>query len=254
MQRNLLIFFFTISALLFFGPGKLSVAVAVGFDDPNVKALHDSVDLMRTKADQGDPEAQNGQGMISLYGFGGAQDFVVARAWFEKAANQGYPEAMVQLGNIYEKGLGVVLDAGKAAVWYQKAAELRYPQGQFRLGLLHFEGAGVAKNETEGEKLLRSACDNGYRTSCGLLMWKDNKLAEARAAFTLECQAGDQSACGFLAQLGQVGAEDEVDPGKGRDKGKGGVGLYLVFGLVLVGLLIFWLIRNDPGDDEGKST
>lgn len=253
MQRNFLISF-TISTLLFFGAGKLSAATPAGFDDPNVKALHDTVDSMRIMAEKGDPEAQNGQGMISLYGFGGAPDFVVARGWFEKAANQGYPEAMVQLGNIYEKGLGVALDAGKAAVWYQKAAELKYPQGQFRLGLLYFEGAGVAKNETEGEKLLRSACDNGYRTSCGLLMWKDNKLAEARTAFTLECQAGEQTACGFLAQLGQAGAaNDEVDPGKGRDQGKGGVGIYLVIGLVFVGLLIFWLIRNDPGDEEGKS-
>lgn len=62
--------------------------------------------------------------------------------------------------------------------------------------------------------------------------------------------AGDQLACGFQAQLGPaLAGEDGVQDG-GGDKG---MGIYLVIGLVLVGLLIFWLIRNDPGEDEEKS-
>lgn len=249
MKNYLLI---TINVLLLLGVGKLPIAVAAGFDDPNIKALHESVNSMRTKAEKGDPEAQNGLGMINLYGFGGAQDLVAAKDWFEKAANQGYPEAIVQLGSLYENGMGVEKDVAKAAASYRKAAELNYPQGRFRLGLLHLDGVGVAKNEAEGEKLLRSACDNGYRTSCGVLLWRENKLAEARAAFNLQCQAGDQLACGFQAQLGPALAGEEGNQGAGAGRGHG-LGIYLVIGLVLVGLLIFWLIRNDPGDDEEKS-
>jgi hypothetical protein len=250
MKNNLLVAI-SISTLLFLGAGTLSIAGAAGFDDPSVKALHESVDSMRAKAEKGDPEAQNGLGMINIFGFGGAQDLGAARGWFEKAADQGYPEAMVQLGNLYENGLGVEKDVAKAVALYGKAAGLNHPHGRFRLGLLQLGGIGMAKNETEGEKLLRSACDNGEQTSCGVLRWRENKLAEARAAFNTQCQTGDQLACGFLAQLGPAGAGEEVGGGS-SNKGQGGVGIYLVIGLVLVGLLIFWLIRNDPGDDEEK--
>lgn len=248
-MKSFLLIAITISALLLPGKGNLPDAAAA-FDDPNIKALHESVNSMRDKAEKGDPEAQNGLGMINLYGFGGAQDLVAAKAWFEKAANQGYPEAIVQLGSLYENGMGVEKDVAKAAASYRKAADLNYPQGRFRLGLLYFDGTGVDKNEAEGEKLLRSACDNGYRTSCGVLMLRENKLAEARAAFNLQCQAGDQLACGFQAQLGPALAGEEAAQAGSGDKG---MGIYLVIGLVLVGLLIFWLIRNDPGEDEEKS-
>jgi hypothetical protein len=250
MKNNIFVTI-TIGTLLFLSAGKLPNAGATGFDDPNIKALHDSVDSMRGKAERGDPEAQNGLGMINLYGFGGKQDLSAAKSWFEKAANQGYPEAIVQLGNIYENGMGVEKDVAKAVALYRKAADLNYPQARFRLGLLQLNGTGMIKNEIEGVKLLRAACDNGYRTSCGVLMWRENKLDEALAAFNLQCQAGDQLACGFQAQLAPSLAGGEGGR-KGRD-GQGGVGIYLVIGLVLVGLLIFWLIRNDPGDDEKKA-
>jgi hypothetical protein len=249
MKNNYLLAI-TLSTLLFLGAGQMSPATAAKFDDPNVNAMHASLDLMRAKAEKGDPEAQNSLGMLGLYGFGGKQDLGAAKGWFEKAANQGYPDAFVQLGNLYENGLGVEKDAAKAVNFYRKAAELNYPQGRFRLALLMLDGTGLAKNEAEGEKLLRSACDNGYRTSCGVLMWRENKLAEARAAFNLQCQAGDQLACGFQSQIGPAGADE--GQGGGGDRGQGGVGIYLVIGLVLVGLLIFWLIRNDPGEEEEK--
>ncbi len=248
-MKSFLLIAITITALLLPGMANLPDAAAA-FDDPNIKSLHESVNSMRDKAEKGDPEAQNGLGMINLYGFGGAQDLVAAKAWFEKAANQGYPEAIVQLGSLYENGTGVEKDVVKAAASYRKAAALNYPQARFRLGLLYIDGLGVVKSEAEGEKLLRSACDNGYRTSCGLLMWRDNKLSEARAAFNLQCQAGDQLACGFQAQLGPALASDGGVQGESENKG---MGIYLVIGLVLVGLLIFWLIRNDPGEDEEKS-
>lgn len=249
MKRNILR---TIAIALLLGAGDLPTAGAVEFDDPNVAALHKSVNETRLKAEKGYPQAQTGMGMINLYGFGGDQDLAAARSWFEKAAGQGYPEAMVQLGNLYENGLGVARDPAKALPLYRQAADLNYPQGRFRLGLLYLGGVGVAKDENEGQKLLAAACENGYRTACGFLMWRENKIDEARAAFNLQCQAGDQLACEFQAQLGPVVAGGEPVQ-MTRDKGKGGVGLYLIIGMVLVGLLIFWLIRHDPGSEEEKS-
>jgi TPR repeat protein len=250
MKRNLLIVIVGIAAMCL-NSGELPVARAAKFDDPSVRALHESVDDMRAKAAKGDPQAQTGQGMISLYGFGGTQDLAAARSWFEKAANQGYPEAIARLANLYENGAGVEKDAAKAVALYRKAAELHYPQAEFHLGLLYLDGIGVAKDEVQGDKLLQSACDSGYQVSCGVLKWRADKLDEARTVFDVQCQAGDQLACGFLAQ---IPADLKGDGGQveNRDKRKGGVGIYLIIGLVLVGLLIYWLIRNDPGEEEGK--
>lgn len=251
MKNCLMVFAITVA--LFFCAGKFSAASAAEFNDPNVQGLHESVANMRTRAAKGDPQAQTGVGMIDYFGFDGTQDFVAAKGWFEKAAEQGYPEAMVQLGSLYENGFGVKKDVDKAVTLYRKAAELNYPQARFRLGLLHFEGSGVAKDEVEGKKLLTSACEDGYQTSCGLLMWWENKIAEARATFNLQCQSGDQMACGFLAKLPTPsGGGGEGGQVKSRDKGKGGVGIYMVIGLLLVGLLIFWLIRNEPEVEERK--
>lgn len=251
MKKNLLlaVAFIILTILL---AGKSTFAEKAVFSDPNVAALHDTVEGMRAKAAKGDPEAQTGLGMIGLYGFGGKQDMVAAKNWFEKAATQDYPEAIVQLGNLYENGAGVEQDAVKAGELYRKAIKLNYPQGSFRLGMLYINGLGVAKDEAEGDKLLQAACDGGYRTSCGVQMWRANKIAEARAAFDQQCQTGDLLACGFLNQIPPDMAGAESQP-VAADKGKGGFGLYLIIGLVLIGLLLFWLIRNDPGDEEGKA-
>ncbi len=249
-MKNNLLMLGALAILLLVSKGE-GISQAAEFDDPNVRALHNTVNSLPVKAENGDPQAQTGMGMISLYGFGGTPDFAAAHKWFQKAADQGYPEAMVQLGNLYETGLGVATDPVKAVSLYKQASELNYPQGRFRLALLLLAGNGVGKDEAEGTKMLRSACDNGYRTSCGMLMWQENKLVDARSEFTLQCQAGDQLACEFLAQLGPGTTNEAV---ANPEQGQGGsIWVYLAIGLVLVGLLIFWLVRNDSGEEEGKA-
>jgi len=236
--------------LLWIGIGG-NIANAAGFDDPNVRAMHDMVNNLPAKAASGDPQAQTGMGMISLYAFGGKQDFATAKNWFQKAADQGYPEAMVQLGNLYENGLGVENDPARAMDLYRRASELNYPPGRFRLGLLYMGESGGDSKKDEGMKLLRSACDNGYRTSCAMLLWQENKITEARSEFNIQCQSGDRVACDFLTQLGPA-ADNEV--AVNAEAGHGGrMWVYLGIGLVLVGLLVFWLIRNDSGEEEGKA-
>ncbi|NTV13421.1 MAG: sel1 repeat family protein [Desulfobulbaceae bacterium] len=250
-MKNKILMVGALAILLLVGkPG--SICFATSFDDPNVSAMHNTVNALPGKAENGDPQAQTSMGMISLFGFGGSQDYATAKKWFQMAADQGYPEAMVQLGNLYENGFGVENDPVKAMNFYKQASELNYPQGRFRLGLLYFGGIGVSKNEVEGAKLLHSACDNGYRTSCGMLQWQDNKISEARSEFTLQCQAGDQLACSFLAQLGPgEGGTEGAKAEQGQQQG-GRIWIYLAIGLVLVGLLVFWLIRNDSAVEEGK--
>jgi len=248
-MKNKLLFVCALASMMMLGFGA-KIVTATEFDDPNVRAMHSMVNNLPTKAESGDPQAQTGMGMISLYAFGGKQDFATARQWFQKAADQGYPEAMVQLGNIYENGLGQNTDPVKALNLYKQASELNYPQGRFRLGMLFLNGIGTEKNVDQGMKLLRSACDNGYRTSCGWLLWQENKLTDARSEFNIQCQAGDRVACDFMAQLGP-GSGNE-DGGKAESGQGGRIWIYLVIGLIFVGVLIFWLIRNDSEEEERK--
>lgn len=248
MKRHLLLFG-ALTMVLLFGTGG-SIVTGAGFDDPNVKAMHDMVNGLNAKAERGDPKSQNDLGMINLFGFGGNQDLATARGWFQKAADQGYPESMVQLGNIYENGLGIKADPAKALELYKKATDLKHPQGMFRLGLLYLNGTGVTANEGEADKLFRQGCAGGYQTSCGLVLLRENKNAEARVAFTKQCRDGDQMACVILEQLGPEDAGAQAGTVVQPER-KGGIGIYLVIGLLLVGILIFWLIRTDPDKEEG---
>jgi len=247
-MKNYLLRLAVIVGVVFCGLGGMALASTKAIDDPKVKILHDSLNGVRVGAEAGDPQAQTKEGMIKLFGFGGSPDYVAAKEWFQKAAAQGYPEALVQLGNIYENGLGVTAAPAKALELYKKAADKNYPQGIFHLGLLYLNGTGVDENASTGKVLLQQACNGGYQTSCGLVMLLENKYEEARVPLNLECQNGDQNACGILAQIGPPNSEGAADDGKKQD---GGMGIYLLIGLVLVGLAIFWLLRKKPSETDG---
>ncbi len=51
-----------------------------------------------------------------------SQDYLKAKAWYEKAAAQGHAIAQYNLGITFSNGLGVPQDYTKAREWYEKAA------------------------------------------------------------------------------------------------------------------------------------
>ena len=55
-------------------------------------------------AEQGNADAQNGLGRLSISGLGVAQDYKEAAMWFRKAAEQGSPAGQFNLGTLYRAG------------------------------------------------------------------------------------------------------------------------------------------------------
>lgn len=81
--------------------------------------------IWQDSAEQGDPEAQYYTGEIYEKGLAGGQpDYLLAAAWYRKAAQQGYKRAAVNLARLYEQGLGVARDPAEALRLYQQAAGL----------------------------------------------------------------------------------------------------------------------------------
>jgi hypothetical protein len=99
---------------------------------------------LRTAAEQGNAEAQDGLGFFYCIGAGVPLDYVQAATWFRKAAEQGNAEAQYHLGLSYYKGEGVPKDYAQAAFWWRKAAEQGEDTAQYNLKcLLHYKGEDV---------------------------------------------------------------------------------------------------------------
>jgi TPR repeat protein len=79
--------------------------------------------VFQAGADHGNTGAMRNLGVAFHFGFGVAQDYAKARAWYEKAADKGDANAMTGLGWLYSNGQGVVQDYAKARAWYEKAAD-----------------------------------------------------------------------------------------------------------------------------------
>ena len=77
---------------------------------------------LRTKAMQGDAEAQSCLGLLNAKGLGVPHDYTQARQCYEQAAAQGHAEAQFCLGVLYAKGLGGPQDYAMTRHWWMKAA------------------------------------------------------------------------------------------------------------------------------------
>ena len=64
----------------------------------------------------------------------------------QKAAEQGLAEAQHDLGVMYIQGFGVAQDYKQAVAWFRKAAEQGDAKAQFMLGMHYFNGRGVAQD------------------------------------------------------------------------------------------------------------
>ena len=86
---------------------------------------------LRSKAEQGDAEAQYNLGMLYYEGHGVTQDYATARHWWEQAAAHGNASAQFRLGVLYQKGRGVPQDDTTAREWFEKSAV----QGGVKIGV-----------------------------------------------------------------------------------------------------------------------
>jgi TPR repeat protein len=123
------------------------VALLVSFALSASAAAQD-INELKTRAQQGDVNAQFDLGLKYQLGVGVKQDSVEAVRWYRKAAEQGDAHAQSNLGVMYRNGYGVPKDYAEAARWYRKAADQGDIGGQTELGAMYLNGKGVPKNRS----------------------------------------------------------------------------------------------------------
>ena len=152
----------------------LPAQAEVAFKDQRAKADFEQI---RTKAEQGDADAQVSLGFFYAYGVG-MIDPAEAVKWYLKAAKQGELQAQHELIKRYDTGEGVVKDEAEAAKWLRKAAEQSgASKYQYRLGIRYSDGTGVVKDEAEAAKWYRKSAEQGYRSAQATLglLYADGK-------------------------------------------------------------------------------
>ena len=82
----------------------------------------EQIEAIRTKAEEGDRDAQYELGWRHAIGMGLELDDDEALEWLVKAADQGHPLAQNNLGARYYSGDGVDEDKLWAYVWFYRAA------------------------------------------------------------------------------------------------------------------------------------
>jgi len=113
---------------------------------PQIDISADDLQMLQTRAAQGNTEAQTTLGHLYNNGQGVPQDYTKAAQWYEKAAALGNMKAQYHLGALYENGRGVPQDYTKARQWYERAAAQGGAGAQFQLGGLYFGAKGVPKD------------------------------------------------------------------------------------------------------------
>jgi len=122
----------------------------------------DETSVLRTKAEQGDADAQLQLGAVYANGEGVPTDPIEAVKWYRKAAEQGNAYAQHLLGLSYGTGNGVPKDPIEAVKWYRKAAEQELALAQFSLGLSYANGNGVPKDLVQAHMWLKLSGVNGH--------------------------------------------------------------------------------------------
>jgi TPR repeat protein len=126
------------------------------------KDVQRAVQLYRSAAEGGYPDAQNLLGILYATGGDGVpRDDQQAIAWYRKAADQGDAKAQKNLGDMYFFGRGVERDFQQAAAWYTKAADRQLADAQFRLGYMYEKGLGQQQSNPQAVDQYQKAARNG---------------------------------------------------------------------------------------------
>ena len=121
--------------------------------------------MLRTRAAQGDAKAQVHLGMLYNLGEGIPQDYTQAAKWYEQAAVQGNATAQLSLGALYALGQGMPQNNAMARQWWEKAAAQGDAEAQFWLGKLHEKGEGVPQDYIQAAKWYEQAAVQGHRVA-----------------------------------------------------------------------------------------
>ncbi|MEI7534377.1 MAG: tetratricopeptide repeat-containing serine protease family protein [Verrucomicrobiae bacterium] len=121
----------------------------------------ESFEVIKTKAENGDADAQLNLGLYYAHDKGGAKDMTEAVKWYRKAAEQNNAKAQFELGFCYSDGQGVKKSPDEAVKWYRKSALQGNAFAQGSLGAMYFDGADVKRDYYEAFKWFRKAAEQG---------------------------------------------------------------------------------------------
>lgn len=119
------------------------------------------IDLLRSRAEAGDAEAQFNLGICYHRGKGVGQNLEEAVRWFRQAAEQGAAVAQFNLGVCYQNGKGVEQNDEEAVRWFRQAAEQGAAEAQNNLGNCYYSGKGIGRNNAEAARWHRLAAEQG---------------------------------------------------------------------------------------------
>ena len=153
-----------------------------------IQNLAEAIRYYQQAAERGHAPAQFNLGMMHELGRGVPANLPNAFKFYLKAAEQGFAPAQFNVGNMYAGGLGVKQDYFEAALWFRQAAERNVPEAQYNLALAYELGRGVAKDEPSAQKWYRASAAQGYaRARYNLaLMLEEGRGSNADPAGAIE--------------------------------------------------------------------
>ncbi|MSU25007.1 MAG: sel1 repeat family protein [Opitutus sp.] len=115
---------------------------------PGVFPARAQIDLatLRTRADQGDPDALNALGNAYASGQGVPANLAEAIRLYQQAGAAGSAPALFNLGMLHELGRGVATNLASAFRFYLKAAEQGFAPAQFNVGNMYAGALGVKQD------------------------------------------------------------------------------------------------------------
>ena len=135
-------------ATLFVSPAGETLLIDTG--NGGQRAARDTrriqVTSTRSRAEQGDADAQFNLGVMYDNGRSVPKDPLEAVRLYRLAAEQGHASAQYYLGIVYSGGQDVPEDDAEAVRWYRLAAEQGLAGAQLQLGFRYFFGEGVGED------------------------------------------------------------------------------------------------------------
>ena len=136
-------------------PQPAGTVPQVGDKTPNAQPISQMPLAERiSRAEAGDPAAQNSLGYNYAFGIGVQHDDEEALKWLTAAASSGFAPAQVNLAYLYEKGRAGKVDLTQAFRWYRAAAEQGDAAAQYKFGNMYELALGVKRDYLRGGQLV----------------------------------------------------------------------------------------------------
>lgn len=172
-------------------------------------------------ANQGNPEAMNGLGLIYSQGLGVTANEVLAIEWFEKAAQKNYAKACFNLASLYKKGVAGSNDLTKALSYYQKAAQLGYDEAWYQWGMMHKNGLGTPQDYQKAVAIFTEGASKGFYNAMHALGYMTYKGLGTKQDYTAAVALFEKAAKNNSAGMYMLGVCYRNGYGVDKDEQKG---------------------------------